>query len=239
MSTDSNALLEFLDVGRVYQGKGRRNSRVDVVALDQVSLAIRRGEFVGTLGPSGGGKSTFLNLAGALDRPTQGKILFAGVQLTTSTAYAYRRNQVGFIFQNYHLLQNRTARDNVALGMMLTGHSRQRALSEADYWLRRLGLEHRASHYPSMLSGGECQRVAIARAMVKRPPLLLADEPTGNLDAASRHEVLEAISGLNREMGTTVIMVTHTPAEAKSYCTRLVTIDRTLQQIVEPSPSTT
>lgn len=229
--TNAMPLLEFVGVSRSYETGRSANGRdrVRVVALDTLNLSISRGEFMGVVGPSGGGKSTFLNLAGALDRPSSGQIFYDGNRLAAFSGVSFRRNHVGFIFQNYHLLQNRTALDNVALGLMLTGVSRRRSQIDAEHWLSRLGLKDRVRHFPSMLSGGECQRVAIARAMVKQPSLLLADEPTGNLDHASRLEVLTAISGLHREFGTTVIMVTHTPAEARAYCTRLITIDQRLQ----------
>lgn len=221
-----NSVLEFDGVSRVYAARGRASDAGQVVALNGVSLRIGAGEFVGIVGPSGGGKSTLLNLGGALDRPTTGRVLYAGRPISDFGAVSFRRHHVGFVFQNYHLLANRSARDNVALGLMLTGTSRRQAQSDARDWLQRLGLADRADHIPSMLSGGECQRVAIARAMIKRPALLLADEPTGNLDQSSRLDVLTAMSRLHREFGTTVLMVTHTPAEAQAYCSRLVTIDR-------------
>ncbi len=219
-------VLEFDGVSRVYAARGRGSDAGQVVALNSVSLRIGAGEFVGIVGPSGGGKSTLLNLAGALDHPTSGRVLYGGRPIPEFGPVSFRRHHVGFVFQDYHLLASRSARDNVALGLMFTGASRRQAQSEAREWLQRLGLADRADHIPSTLSGGECQRVAIARAMIKRPALLLADEPTGNLDQSSRRDVLTAMSRLHREFGTTVLMVTHTPAEAQAFCSRMVTIDR-------------
>lgn len=220
--------LKFESVHRVY-AKGRRRSHDElcrVIALEAVNLEFQQGEFVVISGASGGGKSTLLNLVGALDQPTSGRILFQGRPLQDFGLEAYRRHHVGFVFQNYHLLPGRTALDNVALGGMLAGASRTTARRDALDWLKRLGLENRAHHVPEMLSGGQCQRVALGRAMIKRPSLLLADEPTGNLDQDSRRDVLAVISSLHRECGTTVLLVTHSPDEAKAFCTRMITIDR-------------
>lgn len=182
-------ILEFDGVSRVYAARGRGSAAGQVVALNGVSLRISAGEFVGIVGPSGGGKTTLLNLAGTLDLPTSGRVLYAGRPISDFGPVSFRRHHVGFVFQDYHLLASRSARDNVALGLMLTGASRRQAQSEARDWLQRLGLADRGDHIPSNLSGGECQRVAIARAMIKRPALLLADEPTGNLDQSSRRDL--------------------------------------------------
>jgi putative ABC transport system ATP-binding protein len=183
-----------------------------VQALAGVDLQVRRGEFLAVLGVSGSGKSTLLHLLGGLDTPTAGEVWVDGHKLSALGAYQralYRRTTVGFIFQSYYLVPSLTAAENVALALTFQGTfgmQRSRLAVEA---IGRVGLQHRAGHRPSQLSGGEQQRVAIARAIVHRPPLLLADEPTGNLDGATAAEIVSLLDEVHRKLGTTVVMVTH------------------------------
>jgi len=190
--------------------------------LDGVDLAIERGEIVGVLGPSGSGKSTLLALMAGLDRPTSGEVLLDGEpiqDLSEDRLAILRREKVGFVFQSFQLLSNLTARENVLLPLELL--SRKDARLRADELLGAVGLAERGHHYPSQLSGGEQQRVAVARAFASRPPILLADEPTGNLDSATGARVLDLLLDLRRESGTTLVLVTHDRAVA-SLADRLV-----------------
>lgn len=185
---------------------------VKVNALQDVDLTIYRGEFIVLLGPSGSGKSTLLNILGGLDRPTSGVARFAGHELTGATdeqLTQYRREHVGFVFQFYNLIPSLTVRENVELVTDIADHPM--SATEA---LQRVGLADRLDHFPSQLSGGEQQRVAIARAVVKRPEVLLCDEPTGALDYATGKLVLEVIERINQELGTTAIVITHNAAIA-------------------------
>jgi len=183
--------------------------------LDDVDLAIDAGEFVAILGPSGSGKSTLLALMAGLDQPTEGEVLIEGQpiqDLSEDRLALLRRRRVGFVFQSFQLLTNQTARENVLLPLELIGHPE--AGRRADELLEQVGLGERGHHYPVQLSGGEQQRVALARAFAGDPPILLADEPTGNLDGATGEKVLELIESLRRESGTTLVLVTHDPAVA-------------------------
>jgi putative ABC transport system ATP-binding protein len=183
--------------------------------LDTVDATINPGEFVAVLGPSGSGKSTLLALMAGLDRPTSGEVLIDGepIQALSEDQLALlRRKKVGFVFQSFQLLGNLTARENVLLPIELRGMPD--ALSRADELLAAVGLGDRGHHYPSQLSGGEQQRVALARAFAARPSILLADEPTGNLDGATGRKVLELLTGLRQREGTTLVLVTHDPAVA-------------------------
>jgi len=206
----------------------RREYRVGpsvVHALDGVDLEVRRGEFLAVVGVSGSGKSTLLHLLGGLDTPTTGRVSVEGRDLASLSAFErtlYRRTTVGFVFQSYYLVPSLTAAENVALALTFQGtfgQQRRRSAAEA---LGRVGLEHRADHRPSQLSGGEQQRVALARAIVHRPPLLLADEPTGNLDRATAAEVMSLIAGIHEQLGTTVVMVTHDEETASQVADRTV-----------------
>jgi putative ABC transport system ATP-binding protein len=184
--------------------------------LDGVDLAIAAGESVAVLGPSGSGKSTLLALMAGLDRPTAGEVLLDGepIQALSEDRLALlRRHKIGFVFQSYQLLANLTARENVLLPLELLGVAGARV--RADELLATVGLGERGHHYPSQLSGGEQQRVALARAFAARPPLLLADEPTGNLDSATGTRVLEILTDLQRREGTTLVLVTHDSAVAR------------------------
>ena len=185
---------------------------VQVHALRDVDLEIRRGEFVVLLGPSGSGKSTLLNILGGLDVPSSGQVLFGEQDLSTATEAAlttYRRQHVGFVFQFYNLIPSLTVRENVALVTDIAPQA-----MDADDAIDRVGLRPRRDHFPAQLSGGEQQRVAIARAIVKRPDVLLCDEPTGALDYQTGKLVLEVIARINEELGTTAIVITHNAAIA-------------------------
>ena len=183
--------------------------------LDGIDLAIGAGELTAILGPSGSGKSTLLGLMAGLDRPTRGEVLLDGQPvhaMPEDDLALLRRRKVGFVFQSYQLLPNLTARENVLLPLELAGHDGAAARAEA--LLASVGLAERGHHYPVQLSGGEQQRVALARAFGPRPPLLLADEPTGNLDSATGSAILDAPVRLREESGTTLVLVTHDPAVA-------------------------
>jgi putative ABC transport system ATP-binding protein len=189
-----------------------------VIALKDVDIEVRKGEFVALMGPSGSGKSTLLHLIAAMDKPTDGDITVLGENLRTLSdkAIAHWRNEhVGFVFQSFNLIPVLTAIENVELPLKLTNLSKKERLDHAATALKLVGLGDRLSHAPRQLSGGQEQRVAIARAIVTDPALILADEPTGNLDAASADEVLTLLSRLNKEFDKTIVMVTHDPHAAR------------------------
>lgn len=193
-----------------------------LTVLDDVDFAIEAGEFTAILGPSGSGKSTLLGLLAGLDRPTSGGVELDGEELSTmgeDQLARLRKERVGFVFQNFQLLPNLTARENVLVPLELLGHAE--AGARADALLAAVGLSGRGHHYPAQLSGGEQQRVALARAFSGRPQLLLADEPTGNLDAASGAMVLELLEDLRRREGVTLVLVTHDPGVAARADRRL------------------
>lgn len=193
----------------------RGAERIDV--LQGVTIEVAKGEFLALMGPSGSGKTTLLNLIGGLDRPTAGAIEVAGVRISDLTGNAlarWRSRNIGFVFQLYNLLPVLTAQRNVELPLLLTSLSAAERRRRAAIALRIVGLADRARHYPRQLSGGQEQRVGIARAIVTDPTLLLCDEPTGDLDRKSGDEILELLDTLNREMGTTIVMVTHDPHAA-------------------------
>jgi putative ABC transport system ATP-binding protein len=189
-----------------------------VMALDEVDITIDRGDFVGLMGPSGSGKSTLLHLIAAMDRPSGGEIEVLGANLRqfSDKQIAHWRNEhIGFIFQSFNLIPVLTALENVELPLKLTNLSKKERIEHAATALKLVGLGDRLGHLPKQLSGGQEQRVAIARAVVTDPDLILADEPTGNLDAAAAEDVLTMLSRLNREFNKTVVMVTHDPHAAK------------------------
>ncbi len=210
-------IIELQAVTKVY-GHGQASMK----ALRGIDLAIAPGEFVAVMGPSGSGKSTCMNIIGCLDTPTSGRYLFQGVDvgsLTRNQRALLRRNYLGFVFQGFNLLNRTSALENVELPLIYRGlpaEERHRLGREA---LRQVGLDGWEHHTPGELSGGQQQRVAIARAIVTRPALLLADEPTGNLDTARGHEIMELLTGFNRELGITIVMVTH-EAEIAAYASR-------------------
>ena len=199
-----------------------------VVALKNVTLEVDKSEFVALMGPSGSGKSTLLHLVAAMDRPTSGDIRVLGHNLRelSDRAIAHWRNEnVGFIFQQFNLIPVLTALENVELPLKLTNLKKAERLEHAATALKLVGLGDRLKHFPRQLSGGQEQRVAIARAIVTDPALILADEPTGNLDAGSAHEVLTILSRLNKEYGKTIVMVTHDP-HAAQFATRTCHLEK-------------
>ena len=210
-------------------GKTYRTGEVEVRALHDVDLEVARGEFIVLLGPSGSGKSTLLNILGGLDVPSTGQVVFNGQDLSAadeSELTAYRRRHVGFVFQFYNLIPSLTVRENVALVTDIV-----EGAMPVDEAVDRVGLTPRRDHFPAQLSGGEQQRVAIARAIVKRPAVLLCDEPTGALDYQTGKLVLEVIARINNELGTTAIVITHNAAIA-AMADRVVYLgDGTIQRI--------
>lgn len=200
-------------------GKEFIRDEFHIVALRDVDLEIHRGEFVALMGPSGSGKSTLLHLIAAMDRPTSGRITVLGQDLRSLTdgeVARWRNAHVGFVFQTFNLIPVLTALENVELPLKLTNLSKKERIEHATTALNLVGLGDRLKHYPRQLSGGQEQRVAIARAIVTDPDLILADEPTGNLDAVSAREVLKLLTKLNQEYGKTIIMVTHDPHAAEA-----------------------
>ena len=189
-----------------------------VVALDKAAIEVRQGEFVALMGPSGSGKSTLLHLIAAMDRPSDGEIEVLGHnlrELSDREIAHWRNTHIGFVFQSFNLIPVLTAIENVELPLKLTSLKKKERMEHAETALKLVGLGDRMKHLPKQLSGGQEQRVAIARAIVTDPDLLLCDEPTGNLDAASAQEVLNLLSRLNKEFGKTIIMVTHDPHAAR------------------------
>jgi putative ABC transport system ATP-binding protein len=198
-----------------------------VHALTDVNLTVQPAQYLSIMGPSGSGKSTLLNILGLLDRPDQGTYQLEGTDTTTlddDAQAAVRRHKIGFIFQFFHLVPRLTAAENIALPMVLAGIAADRRKQRVDGALERFGLAERAGHRPDQLSGGQRQRVAIARATIMEPAIILADEPTGNLDRASGSEVIETIESLNRD-GMTVVMVTHDPDMGRRAPRRIRMVD--------------
>jgi len=213
-------ILEACHVTREYH-----MSAETVNALSDVSVTIEPGEFIAIIGSSGSGKSTLLNLFGGLDRPTSGEIFFDGQSLSPLSSWEmsrYRLNRVGMIFQNFNLIPTMTARDNVSLALAFAGLSKNDRRKRSLELLDRVGLSHRAEHRPSELSGGEQQRVSIARAIANEPHVLLADEPTGNLDSSRAGEVIGLLDQMRQRDGKTIMLVTHDQELAKNYATRIV-----------------
>lgn len=213
------ALIEVKNAIKTYQtGEDSFN------ALNDVSLSIEKGEFVAIMGASGSGKSTFMNMLGTLDKPNSGSYFLDGLdmlKLDANELAQIRNLKMGFVFQGFNLISRTTALENVELPMIYKGIPEEERVKRAKEALRIVGLEKREDHMPNQMSGGQQQRVAIARAIVNDPPLILADEPTGNLDTKTSIEVMEFFVKLNEEMGKTIVLVTHEPDIAE-YCKRVV-----------------
>ena len=193
-----------------------RTEEVETIALAGITLKVEEGEFVAIMGPSGCGKSTLLNILGLLDNPTEGTYNLAGTEvgsLKESERPMVRKGQIGFVFQSFNLIDELNVEQNVELPLKYLGVPKKERQKRVVEMLRRMGISHRAKHYPNQLSGGQQQRVAIARAVVTKPKLILADEPTGNLDSKNGYEVMELLKQLNDE-GTTIVMVTHSQRDA-------------------------
>ena len=202
-----------------------RTEEVETRALRGVDIQVHKGEFVAIMGPSGCGKSTLLNLLGLLDTPTSGTYLLQGADVTTLSEddrTRLRRGVIGFVFQSFNLIDELNVRENIELPLLYMGVPTTERAPRIQEAMERMGIEHRAHHYPTQLSGGQQQRVAIARAVVTRPQLILADEPTGNLDSTNGKEVMSLLQQLNKS-GTTVVMVTHSMRDA-SYATRTINL---------------
>jgi putative ABC transport system ATP-binding protein len=214
-------MIRCTDVRKIY-----RLGETEITALRGISLEVPKGAFVAIMGQSGSGKSTLLHLIGGLDRPTDGELLVDGrliAQMSDDQLTLFRRSKIGFVFQFFNLLPSLTAAENVALPLVLGGVAKVEAEERAGSILARVGLESRRKHLPEQLSGGEIQRVAIARALAYRPPILLADEPTGNLDSKTGAAVLDLLRVINRDDHCTVAMVTHSQ-EAARYADRVITL---------------
>ena len=212
-------MIRCRDLCKLYQ-----QGENQIIALDRLSLEIHQGSFAAVMGPSGSGKSTLLHLIGGLDRPTSGEVLVDGRligQMADDQVTLFRRRKIGFVFQFFNLLPTLTAIENVVLPLVLDGQAKPVADERAALLLAKVGLAHRKNHLPEELSGGEIQRIAIARALCFGPPLLLADEPTGNLDSKNGAAILDLLGQLNQQEGCTIVMVTHSE-EAARYAGRRI-----------------
>lgn len=206
-------MIKIDSVSKIY-----RTSEIETMALENVNLNVERGEFLSIMGPSGCGKSTLLNIIGLLDNPSTGTIEINGTDVSRMKdrqLAAFRNETLGFVFQSFHLINSLSVLDNVELPLLYRGTKSSERKRLAQEMLERVGLSHRMRHFPTQLSGGQCQRVAIARAIVGNPQILLADEPTGNLDSKMGAEVMELLHQLNKEDGRTIVMVTHNEEQAK------------------------
>jgi putative ABC transport system ATP-binding protein len=209
---------------------------VQVKALDGIDLRIKQGEFVAIMGSSGSGKSTFMNILGCLDRPTSGHYLLDGMDIAKLSSHQLaeiRNTKIGFVFQSFQLLPRTSAQENVELPLLYSGLAPRDMRARALAALQVVGLESRAGHYPSQLSGGQQQRVAIARALVNHPAIILADEPTGNLDSQTSMDIMGILQGLNTQQGITIVLVTHEPDIAR-YAQRIIVFKDGL--VVEDHP---
>ncbi|MCM1075822.1 MAG: ABC transporter ATP-binding protein [Bacteroides sp.] len=206
-------MIELKGINKIY-----RTDEIETLALENVNITIDKGEFVSVMGPSGCGKSTLLNIVGLLDTPTSGTVSIDGVTLgkmSDSKLAAFRNAKLGFVFQSFHLINSLNVIDNVELPLIYRSMSASERAKRVREVLDRVGLSHRMRHMPSQLSGGQCQRVAIARAIVGNPEIILADEPTGNLDSKMGAEVMDLLHSLNKDDGRTILMVTHNEEQAK------------------------
>lgn len=206
------AIIKLQNINKIY-----RTDEIETVALENVNLEVEKGEFFSIMGPSGCGKSTLLNIIGLLDTPTDGTVSINDLdtsKLSDKQLAQFRNKTLGFVFQSFHLINSLNVLDNVMLPLLYRPMSDKERKEAAKLMLERVGLSHRAYHYPAQLSGGQCQRVAIARAIVGNPEIILADEPTGNLDSKMGSEIMELLHELNIKDGRTIVMVTHNEAQA-------------------------
>src|SRR5210317_73730 len=213
-------MIKLEKLSKVY-----RTDEIESTALNEVSFEISKGEFVSVMGPSGCGKSTLLNVLGMLDKPESGSYEFLNKEvshLNEKGRSEIRKKNIGFIFQNFNLIDELTVFENIELPLIYNNVSAAERKARVNELIDKIGISHRASHYPQQLSGGQQQRVAVARALVTNPPLILADEPTGNLDSSHGNEVMELLCNLN-ELGTTIVMVTHSSHDA-SYSQRIINL---------------
>ena len=207
------AMIKLTGINKIY-----RTNEIETLALENVNLDVAKGEFVSIMGPSGCGKSTLLNIMGLLDAPSSGKIEINGTSVESmkdKELAAFRNKTLGFVFQSFHLINSLNVIDNVELPLLYRKMAAKERTRLAKEVLDRVGLSHRMRHMPTQLSGGQCQRVAIARAIVGNPEIILADEPTGNLDSKMGAEVMELLHKLNKEDGRTIVMVTHNEEQAR------------------------
>ena len=207
------AMIKLTGINKIY-----RTNEIETLALENVNLDVIKGEFVSIMGPSGCGKSTLLNIMGLLDAPSSGKIEINGTSVESmkdKELAAFRNKTLGFVFQSFHLINSLNVIDNVELPLLYRKMAAKERTRLAKEVLERVGLSHRMRHMPTQLSGGQCQRVAISRAIVGNPEIILADEPTGNLDSKMGAEVMELLHKLNKEDGRTIVMVTHNEEQAK------------------------
>ena len=212
-------ILTVTDVEKIYEG-----AQGGVTALKGVDITAEAGEFIALMGPSGCGKSTLLHILGGIDRPTAGRVLLNAVELnrlSEEEMTRVRRKQIGFVFQFFNLLPTLTVLENVTLPLLLDGTTEGDAEDAAEELLARVRMSHRTKHYPAELSGGEMQRTAVARALIARPTLLLADEPTGNLDSENGEQVMQLLAQINRDLGVTMILATHSQ-EAARHTRRII-----------------
>lgn len=213
-------MIKLEKLSKVY-----RTDEIESTALNNVSFEIEKGEFVSVMGPSGCGKSTLLNILGMLDKPESGSYEFLGKEvsgLNEKGRSLVRKQNIGFIFQNFNLIDELTVFENIELPLIYNKVSSSERKTRVNELIDKIGISHRASHFPQQLSGGQQQRVAVARALITKPPLILADEPTGNLDSSHGNEVMELLCNLN-ESGTTIVMVTHSSHDA-SYSQRIINL---------------
>ena len=206
-------MIKLSGINKIY-----RTDEIETQALENVNLEVKKGEFLSIMGPSGCGKSTLLNIMGLLDAPSSGSIEINGTRvegMKDSELAAFRNKTLGFVFQSFHLINSLNVLDNVELPLLYRKVSAKERRQRAEEVLEKVGLTHRMRHFPTQLSGGQCQRVAIARAIIGNPEIILADEPTGNLDSKMGAEVMDILQRLNKEDGRTIVMVTHNEAQAQ------------------------
>ncbi len=224
MNNSIDSLIRIEHLGKSYSLQDAHGQTITNPVLFDVNLSIRYGEFVAIMGQSGSGKSTLMNILGCLDTPSEGSYWLSGENISTlsNDQLAHIRNQrIGFVFQGFNLLKRMTALDNVAMPLLYAGINRTQSRQRALELLRRTGLEKFAQHQPNQLSGGQQQRVAISRALINNPPLILADEPTGNLDSQTSQEIMQLFQKLNQEQGMTIVLVTHED-DIAAYAKRLI-----------------